>query len=663
MTTLEAVILVYKDTFSPARLLFWYPRSIELNESNQHTTTVANDGFEYDVRYGLPPTPSNTTAPTQHREQHPADDFANSFSLSASSLADVLSPSFEVADGSFEIRLDNQHFVGHSQLVQAYGETDPTAQFLYNVVFVLSLQAAPATRRAYQALAYRLSNSLAHEERRAGHLSKDIKVMSDIIDKASLMLSKKESHVNALSELLNNSKAARSLQEVFLQMKELGRCHLKINGWVGVSHCTTADDLPEFTHFALNGSRIKQIRPYHTLLLRTTPQQLKKRLPNDCNSALRRLVEQASPLKTFEDLAQDINVSLTQVLRLALHLVAWFEAKVIHPVCGSSVLLITDTLDRRRLDPTTWTDFTSSFPKHTLANILERFSRPRSLEEHLGVLSRDEQKDRLRIIQWLLQREMIQAVHTYVLLLLPEPTSSQHNVFDSEQDSDTAASNFEDDTCDDSEDNSFALDQTICPDPSPLPAAQSESLDGPDTDLHDEASSPVLSHAVDIGNPDASNDPEAFVSPPNNAAIPDIADNLDNRTTPEDDDTTPKAVEVPVAIPQSTPLVHTERVLEILSTSVDDPHVIAASKVAEEDVSVDDSWEQLELPFDKPIVKLLREAPGAEDPTIWSDFVRLHSYFDGRHSIEEMMWRENVDRATIFTVLDTFHRVVERLVW
>jgi D-Tyr-tRNAtyr deacylase len=29
--------------------------------------------------------------------------------------------------------------------------------------------------------------------------------------------------------------------------------------------------------------------------------------------ALRRLVEQASPLKTFEDLAQDINVSLTQV--------------------------------------------------------------------------------------------------------------------------------------------------------------------------------------------------------------------------------------------------------------------------------------------------------------------------------------------------------------
>jgi len=27
----------------------------------------------------------------------------------------------------------------------------------------------------------------------------------------------------------------------------------------------------------------------------------------------------------------------------------------------------------------------------------ERFSRPRSLEDHLGVLSRDEQKDRLRV--------------------------------------------------------------------------------------------------------------------------------------------------------------------------------------------------------------------------------------------------------------------------
>ena len=52
---------------------------------------------------------------------------------------------------------DDQHLTGHSQLVQSYGETDPTSRFLYNVVFVLSKQAASATRRAYQAVGDQLA--------------------------------------------------------------------------------------------------------------------------------------------------------------------------------------------------------------------------------------------------------------------------------------------------------------------------------------------------------------------------------------------------------------------------------------------------------------------------------------------------------------------------
>jgi hypothetical protein len=65
------------------------------------------------------------------------------------------------------------------------------------------------------------------------------------------------------------------------------------------------------------------VRAYHTLLLRNSSADLKRRLIADCSPALRRLVECATPLKTLQDLAEDIDVSLSQMLRMAVHLVAW----------------------------------------------------------------------------------------------------------------------------------------------------------------------------------------------------------------------------------------------------------------------------------------------------------------------------------------------------
>jgi hypothetical protein len=152
-------------------------------------------------------------------------------------------------------------------------------------------------------------------------------------------------------------------------------------------------------------------------------------------AALRRLVEYVSPMKTFEELAQDINVSLTQagpaggwhmrrdrasvaLVRIvagtsracrcfglpciwwrgmvraaraaaALHghrLVAHLgslhcapasvaEAKIIHPLCSTSVLVVSRHLDRERLTPETWTAFNVRFPKHTLSNIMVGLTR------------------------------------------------------------------------------------------------------------------------------------------------------------------------------------------------------------------------------------------------------------------------------------------------
>jgi len=65
----------------------------------------------------------------------------------------------------------------------------------------------------------------------------------------------------------------------------------------------------------------------------------------DCSSALYRLVQSVNLHKTFEELAVDINVTTVQILRLALHLVSWHEASIIHPLCGTNVYIVAHDFD------------------------------------------------------------------------------------------------------------------------------------------------------------------------------------------------------------------------------------------------------------------------------------------------------------------------------
>lgn len=99
----------------------------------------------------------------------------------------------------------------------------------------------------------------------------------------------------------------------------------QISGWVSVSYCAHPRELPRSTMFSSTSSAVPptHVRAYHTLLLRNSSADLKRRLIADCSPALRRLVECATPLKTLQDLAEDIDVSLSQMLRMAVHLVAW----------------------------------------------------------------------------------------------------------------------------------------------------------------------------------------------------------------------------------------------------------------------------------------------------------------------------------------------------
>ena len=47
----------------------------------------------------------------------------------------------------------------------------------------------------------------------------------------------------------------------------------------------------------------------------------------------------------------------------------------------------------------------------------------------------------------------------------------------------------------------------------------------------------------------------------------------------------------------------------------------------------------------------------------WSLFYRVLPYFDGRHSLEEIMWQENLGRSRLSHLLEVFGSVIKQLVY
>jgi hypothetical protein len=164
------------------------------------------------------------------------------------------------------------------------------------------------------------------------------------------------------------------------------------------------------------------VRPYHTLLLRRKSDELLRLLPPDCSAALYRLVQRVNPKRTFDELAQDVNVTLAQVIRLALHLVSWHEAIIIHPLCASNVYMVAGDFDLRLLDFKHMEAFQAAFPKQQLPAVLMDFSHPKRLSEHMNSLAHSQEaaEERIKIVQWLLRREMLHLLHTFVFLLAPK---------------------------------------------------------------------------------------------------------------------------------------------------------------------------------------------------------------------------------------------------
>jgi len=95
----------------------------------------------------------------------------------------------------------------------------------------------------------------------------------------------------------------------------------------------------------------------------------------------------------------------------------WEKAKIINTLTKTNIYVLSNepSSNYDQLDQ----DFTGSFPNFRFDEILERFSKPRTLGEHVDLLIPSLQRDLVDVVIWLLQRDLLVQLHTYVFLIIP----------------------------------------------------------------------------------------------------------------------------------------------------------------------------------------------------------------------------------------------------
>ncbi|GIX76190.1 GATOR complex protein NPRL3 [Caerostris extrusa] len=193
--------------------------------------------------------------------------------------------------------------------------------------------------------------------------------------------------------------------------------HSKINNWIDLSFC-----LPIKVH-RLQDERLlvepgdinaclKDLRPYHGLLLLVDASELLSSLPEDSSPALIRLISVTSPLKNLQQLAADADIILSHVFQLVSHLLYWGKATIIYPLCDSNVYMISPYAPTHMYSSLE-AKFCEQFPNMSLLAVLSQFSLPISLSVLDDPMNSSYQQHRL-----------LTQLHTYVYLIPPERASS-----------------------------------------------------------------------------------------------------------------------------------------------------------------------------------------------------------------------------------------------
>ncbi|BES94395.1 Nitrogen Permease Hypothetical protein amino acid transport activity 3 [Nesidiocoris tenuis] len=324
-------------------------------------------------------------------------------------LSSLFAVKQELCDAKFELKVNNVRFVGHPTLVPC----EPL--MLVNVVFSLQALASHSIVKCYYGLSKSLGIALRHEERRCGYLSEQVQIMTAAHEDRSEDAN--NDNYNPFELIAEQCSLAKDLEKVYNDLINYGQIHLRINGWVYVGF-----DLPQKVHHLHNRGvkvssealkqHMEKLRPYHGILLLVDPSFLIDTLFPDCSPTLIRLVKIYTPLKSFQVLAADADLTLRTVCNLACHLVYLGKAIIIYPICESNVYIAAPNNVLLASSPLV-EKFAETFPGRSLIQTVAAFPFPTSIRQTISPINGNSYTE-TQIIIWLLQHRLLVQLHTYI---------------------------------------------------------------------------------------------------------------------------------------------------------------------------------------------------------------------------------------------------------
>lgn len=234
-----------------------------------------------------------------------------------------------------------------------------------------------------------------------------------------------ESEQNIHQRTLLRSQLAKDMVQIFDNICERGVVDIPVNGWLGVNYCfphkvhrgsevrATMIDTEKFNSY------VRRIKPYHTLLLVENDgdkDSLMKSLPLDASPVMLRLIKSSSSVKNFQTLCQDADISLSQTFRIVAHLIYWGKCIVIYPLAENNVYVLSESAPTE-VGSCYVTEFVRKFPKHSLHQVLQKFSFPLTLGDYRTPLINDRQIEHTHIVHWLLRNRFIKQLHTFIYMV------------------------------------------------------------------------------------------------------------------------------------------------------------------------------------------------------------------------------------------------------
>jgi hypothetical protein len=296
----------------------------------------------------------------------------------------------------------------------------------FNIVFVITEEEARRENgrryELYKEIVVRLANALKHEQKRCGYLSTEVQTMLAIRERWLWKQTNVKAgetppdHQQLTDEILNTTTLAHELREIYHGLADEDQARVCINKWVDV-HFSLTDYLKHPRN---------PLRPYHSLILLSNRTTTLKSLPPDSSPTLHTFINSLysnnQPAKSFQEISVETLIPISQIFRMAAHLVYWQKAKIIKSLTQSSILVVNPEAEFEFLLDQS---FAHAFPSFRLPEVLQSFSSPIPLVSHAQKLPPTKQKDFLNIVLWLLRHNLLIELNTYIYLNIPknaEPT-------------------------------------------------------------------------------------------------------------------------------------------------------------------------------------------------------------------------------------------------